>query len=370
MRGLSETLTNHIWRAYLSRDPKSPSSKSSSKHCAYQPHPLIYTSSAKSPDSLCQFHSFKAGNVRTKPGSSAGVEGLRESQRPSIRRLIEDAVRLCRISFFNIPLTFESLSRKTNLPKKSKTVTEKRWELELATMATTFGFPFEVINHPQFQSLLLVNAKLFLEKAKLPFKISAAVEMPLNVTLEDHIRARAEGQQKDVLQKLPLNAKLSLSLNLWTSPWRGVEFLVISGYFIDSDWNYREALLGFEPLYRKFTQNPRAVLLGILQAHRIQDRILAITTDLASKHADTVATMQELTQGFAVDYVGVSIIGIPSLTHIIQLSLKELLGKMNAHPQNKNVETVWTERHCQEACGWAQQKDINTTLAKVRYNLS
>jgi hypothetical protein len=51
---------------------------------------------------------------------------------------------------------------------------------------------------------------------------------------------------------LPKHAKLSISLDCWTSPFQQA-FMAVSGYFIDSEWEYREVLLDFKPLEGEHT---------------------------------------------------------------------------------------------------------------------
>lgn len=73
------------------------------------------------------------------------------------------------------------------------------------------------------------------------------------------------------------SSKLSIALDCWTSPFQQA-FMAITGYFIDKDWQYREILLGFEPLHERHTgANLSAVLLDILQQHNLVDRVLALT---------------------------------------------------------------------------------------------
>ena len=58
--------------------------------------------------------------------------------------------------------------------------------------------------------------------------------------------------------------------------------MVITGYFIDIDWSYREVLLGFKPLEGTYTSaNLSGVLLQILTDYNIQDRVFGLTTDNA-----------------------------------------------------------------------------------------
>lgn len=58
----------------------------------------------------------------------------------------------------------------------------------------------------------------------------------------------------------------------------------------------------------------------------------------------------------------IPIIRMPCIAHVIQLSLKELLGEMEANPCNDREEMEWTERR-----NGAQQenREIVNTLNKV-----
>lgn len=78
-----------------------------------------------------------------------------------------------------------------------------------------------------------------------------------------------EAKQQNLLHKLPIGTKLSIALDCWTSPFHQA-FMVVTGYFIDKDWNYHEILLGFEPLHGTHTGvNLGSVLLDLLQKHGI-----------------------------------------------------------------------------------------------------
>lgn len=55
------------------------------------------------------------------------------------------------------------------------------------------------------------------------------------------------------------------------------------------------------------------------------------------------------------------ILRIPCMVHVIQLSLKELLGTMEANPKNDTEERDWSEDQDQD------QKEIVRTLNKVKY---
>lgn len=158
---------------------------------------------------------------------------------------------------------------------------------------------------------------------------------------------------------LPEDTKISIALDCWTSPFTQA-FMAITGYFIDKDWQYREVLLGFEPLYGSHSGvNLSSVLLDILLRHKIEDRVFAITTDNASNNQTLVDTLQ---QAISED---TTLIRVPCLAYVIQLSLNELLRYIKACPLNESTETRWTEQRSQSARMNATKQNIANTLSKV-----
>lgn len=96
-----------------------------------------------------------------------------------------------------------------------------------------------------------------------------------------------------MLDKLPEGSQISIALDCWTSPFRQA-FMAITGYFLGQDWEYREVLLGFEPLHGSHTGcNLSTIVIGILQKHSIADRVLSITTDNAAKNNTMMTSIQD-----------------------------------------------------------------------------
>ena len=58
----------------------------------------------------------------------------------------------------------------------------------------------------------------------------------------------AKENQKIVLTSIPVISKIVIALDCWSSKY-GKAFLAITGYFFTEDFSFREALLGFKPLY-------------------------------------------------------------------------------------------------------------------------
>lgn len=141
--------------------------------------------------------------------------------------------------------------------------------------------------------------------------------------------------------------------------------MAVSGYFVDTEWEYREVLLGFEPLSGVHTgAYLSTVVLELLEKYGIKERVLAVTTDNASNNSTLISTLQDsiISLGLGSDTM---IIRIPCLAHVIQLSLKQLLGQMKANPMNENIETVWSEEHIRIARQTARECSMANTLKKV-----
>jgi hypothetical protein len=73
---------------------------------------------------------------------------------------------------------------------------------------------------------------------------------------------------------LPTGSKISIALDCWTSPF-SQSFIAITGYFIDTDWVYREVLLGFKPVYGTHSvSNLSRILLETLLEHKLEAEYL------------------------------------------------------------------------------------------------
>ncbi|CRL30059.1 unnamed protein product [Penicillium camemberti] len=162
--------------------------------------------------------------------------------------------------------------------------------------------------------------------------------------MRSRLRGYIQEQQQSILKQLPPGVKLSLALDCWTSPF-GQAFMAVTGYFLDQHWEYREILLGFQPLSGSHTGvNLSEVVLKLLQQHKITDRVLASL---------------ELNNGS-------TIVRLPCIAHVIQLSLNDLLGKMKATPKNEHAEMNWSENRVRSLRVRQQKREIIDTLNKVR----
>lgn len=216
---------------------------------------------------------------------------------------------------------------------------------------TASRLPFQLVEHPQFRALI--------EMARLA---PSFPEIPSAYMVRRQLQELVQERQQTLLRTLPMDAKLSIALDCWTSPFRQA-FMAVTAYFLDKEWNYREILLGFEPLHGAHTGSYLStVLLELLQKHRIEDRVLTVTTDNASNNSTLLDSIRGTLQSLELPN-HMPIIRMPCIAHVIQLSLKELLGQMEANPRNEREEMEWSKR---DDGARRENRGIVQTLSKVR----
>ena len=62
------------------------------------------------------------------------------------------------------------------------------------------------------------------------------------------------------LVSLLIGVKISLALDYWMSP-NNLLFMAMMGYYINQDWKYKKALLGFKSLTGAYTGKHLATVL-------------------------------------------------------------------------------------------------------------
>jgi hypothetical protein len=113
----------------------------------------------------------------------------------------------------------------------SSLFTQELWEEQLVSFIAVSQLPFQLVEHPQFRSLI-----------KLAQLAPTCPEIPSAKTMRRRLQSTLKERQQNILRGLPDRAKLSIALDCWTSPFQQA-FLAISGYFLDKDWEYRETSL-------------------------------------------------------------------------------------------------------------------------------
>lgn len=240
------------------------------------------------------------------------------------------------------------------LSSNRKNFTTSQFEERLLKTIACLRLPFQTIENPEFQALLnLVHTG------------PGDLEMPSAKTLRRRLRDSVASRQESQLRDLPEDAKVSLALDCWTSPFQQA-FMAITVYFIDKDWNYREMLLGFEPLHGAHSGvNLSDVLLQLLKDRQLLDRIFSVTTDNATNNETLIRALQESLLSSGAIGVRESIVRVPCMAHVLQLCLKQLLGHIRAAPKNKEVRSFWSDTQAVRLRDSLEHGDVAHTLAKV-----
>ena len=149
------------------------------------------------------------------------------------------------------------------------------FETQLLRSFNALNLPFRSVNNIQLHRLLTMLR---------PHDIFIPHATWLKILLNDCI-----GQiEVELLNDLPNGAKISLALDIWTSP-NNITFMAIVGYFIDRNWKLREVLLGFEPLSGQHTGRKLAIVVNaVLDNYRLSDGVFALVTDNASNNGTLV----------------------------------------------------------------------------------
>ena len=170
--------------------------------------------------------------------------------------------------------------------------------------------------------------------------LSDEAMIPSTTYIHQQLENRVQFIEEHILDDLPAGVKISLAIDCWSSL-HCLAFIAINSYFIDKDWQYHKVLLDFELLTGTHSGvNLAWVLETVLHKYDIVHKILAITIDNASNNR---MLTQELQQVLAAGNFKAQGRHISCFMHIIQLSLKELLGRIWIEATNEEVEKIWKD---------------------------
>ncbi|KAJ9481138.1 hypothetical protein VN97_g12364 [Penicillium thymicola] len=218
---------------------------------------------------------------------------------------------------------------------------------------------------PKTDSRSKMENPVFQRLLNLSYSGPGTLELPSAKPLRRRLRDAVTVQQESQLLDLPEDAKVSLASDFWTSPFQQA-FMAITVYFIDKAWNYREMLLGFEPLHGSQTGiNLSDVLHQLLKERKLLDRIFSVTTDNATNNETLIRALQEKLISTGAIGSREYIARVPCMAHVIQLCLKQLLGHIRAAPKNKEVKTFWSDTQAIGLRDSANHGDVAHVLAKV-----
>jgi hypothetical protein len=181
------------------------------------------------------------------------------------------------------------------------------------------------------------------------------IHTPTRHDLKNRLMELSNITHLEMLSKLPSSGKISLALDCWTSTTQQA-FLAITGYFIDNNWNHHEILVAFEPVSGSHEgRNLASIVVRALDAKKLSQRVLSITTDNASNNStlmrSLVTILQEelynrpLISSEALDPILRNLLRgeyhVPCLAHVIQLIVLAMLSTLRLEARNDNVDRTW-----------------------------
>jgi hypothetical protein len=83
------------------------------------------------------------------------------------------------------------------------------------------------------------------------------------------------------------------------------------------------------------------VLFEVLKEHGISNRVLSVTTNNTSNNKTLITSIKDIIEPLQSQR-DITIIRVPCIAHVIQLSLKDLLGNIKTVPSNDIAKQVWS----------------------------
>lgn len=216
--------------------------------------------------------------------------------------------------------------------------------------------PFRAVENPQWKKLALMQNPLF--------------PLPSATTIRNRLRIQIQEVEHQMLSRLVPGSKVALSLDCWSAASRTC-YMGIIAYYISSDWEYVEELIEFENLKEIHSGASLAQIVNdVVIKYSLVGRVISITTDNASNNGTMISEINMYLEDALTNrrFLDGTIQHIPCLSHICQLGLKALLGKIRSTPTNDTFIRNWQQD--QELDDLArirneEERGVPYTLAKV-----
>lgn len=235
-----------------------------------------------------------------------------------------------------MPVTLITIQRARNGNERDKDVlpfTQARWNEQLLRTVLALNLSFRSVENPEF---------LRLERMLNPTLI-----VPRRARLRQLLQGRHAAVSSALVAMLQSSSKVSLAVDTWTSP-NHLAFLSITAYVIDSDWQYREALIGFEHISGSHTgDNLASIVFNVLKNCQIDDRLFAITADNASNNntmRQSLSRLLRIRSRVAWDSTAGT---VPCLAHVVQLVVGEIVNSLHIQANEETTKT-WTDTWLRE----------------------
>ncbi len=131
--------------------------------------------------------------------------------------------------------------------------------------------------------------------------------------------------QEELFTDLGAHTKVSLALDSWTCPGNRFGFMAIVAYYVSTDWQYRQVLIGFERLSGAHTGvNLAAVVAQVIMQYKLSGRLFAVTADNASNNKTLRRALESKLSDLGTSWRA-DAITVNCLAHVLNLSARALL---------------------------------------------
>ncbi|QSS74860.1 hypothetical protein I7I50_03800 [Histoplasma capsulatum G186AR] len=238
--------------------------------------------------------------------------------------------------------------QRTNSDLAIPTLSPDNFREQLLRLCISLNLPLRAVENSEFRTLLQM--------------LNSHIQIPHRSNLRSSLDTHYNNDMQQLGLMLKKQQKISLAVDAWTST-NNLSFLGTVCYFIDEDWNYKEKLIGFEPLKSSHTGEYMAeVLMTIIKNDfwDISSALLAITTDNAANNF----TMTQSLERKLVLYRWNGKRGhIPCVAHVIQLVVQALVKALNIEPENTELTSCFDENDVEIDT----QVTFPSTLSKIRH---
>lgn len=261
-------------------------------------------------------------------------------------------------------------------PASSTNVFKNHWKKEHSTKVSLKKTNF--IFHDQLHINRLVKAVIALhwdyadiekvEFRKLCESFCPTKRVITRKTLSSIITRKREELTEMVTEKLQNAPSVALTFDLWSARKGGRGFGCITAHYINSDGQLVNFILAFERMI--FPHDAEAIyefLARVIKDHKLEKKVLAITTDNASNNIKAMQMLKEKVELSPFTVESLSFIHYKCVAHIIDLGIRAAINDLQRtlKPVRDFVLSIRSSSNRRETFNGIQQELIEDGLLQT-----
>lgn len=153
-------------------------------------------------------------------------------------------------------------------------------------------------------------------------------------------------QEKKKLKKLLAKvSKISLTTDLWKSKTQQIEYMVVTGHWVDSDWKLQKRILSFVDIPPPHTGLEIAsTLFNCAKEWRIENKVYTVSVDNASSNDVAIKHMKDSFSSFSQLMCSGRLFHVRCCAHILNLLVQDGLGVISDIVDNVRASVDYVSR--------------------------